>query len=304
MEPSKIAPELRKAARKATMLPLDAAWGRGLAQTLLGLVPPAKVEGVRIEVRTDTPAPLRIYRPDTRRSDAAAFWIHGGGYLIGRAVQDDRPCAETAKALGIVVVSVDYRLGAFPGPLDDCHAGWTWLQKEAAQLGVDPARVVLGGQSAGGGLAAGLAQRLTDEGRARPLAQWLFSPMLDDRTAARRELDAVAHPVWNNRLNRLGWRTYLGVEPGAAQIPAYASAARREDLAGLPPAWIGVGDVDLFCAEDRIYAERLRAAGVAVAFEEVAGAPHGFEAWAPDMPIARSYFERARAWLQGVITPT
>jgi acetyl esterase/lipase len=300
VELSKVAPELRKAASKAPTLPLDIGWVRSLVQALLGLIPPAKVDGVQLETRDKVWPPVRIFRPDQRRSDGALFWVHGGGYLIGRAVQDDRLCAETARALGIVVVSVSYRLGPkhpAPAPLEDCHAGWTWLQQAASSLGVDPARIVVGGQSAGGGLAACLAQRLHDEARAVPLGQWLFCPMLDDRTAARRELDAINHRVWNNRLNAAGWRSLLAVAPGSDVVPPYAVAARRPDLSGLPPAWIGVGDIDLFHDEDRAYAERLREAGVDVAFDVAPGAPHAFEGWARDSELAREHIRKARAWL-------
>jgi acetyl esterase/lipase len=121
--------------------------------------------------------------------------------------------------------------------------------------------------------------------------------MLDDRTAARCELDAVRHLVWNNQLNAVGWSALLGQPPGSAAVPDYAVPARRENLAGLPATWVGVGDIDLFCEEDRAYAERLRAAGVEVTFDLVAGAPHGFEAWAADTAISRDYLQRARDWL-------
>jgi acetyl esterase/lipase len=304
VELSKVAPELRQAAGKAPTLALDAGWVRGLVQALLGLMPAAKIDGVRLETHDGVWPHLRIFRPDQLRSAGALFWIHGGGYLIGRAVQDDRLCAETARALGIVVVSVSYRLGPrhpAPEPQDDCHAGWMWLQQAAASLGVDPARIVVGGQSAGGGLAACLAQRLRDEGRAVPVGQWLFCPMLDDRTAARRELDAIRHRVWNNRLNAAGWRSLLAVAPGSDVVPPYAVAARRTDLRGLPPAWIGVGDIDLFHDEDRAYAERLRQAGVDVAFDVTPGAPHAFEGWARDTALAREHVGRARAWLGKVL---
>src|SRR5215467_4366954 len=109
---------------------------------------------------------------------------------------------------------------------------------------------------------------------------------------------SLHHFLWNNRLNRFGWRSYLGVESGSDDVPAHAVPSRREDLSGLPPAWIGVGDIDLFYNEDRAYAERLRAAGVEATFEVAPGAPHGFEAWAPDMAIARDHISRAQVWLR------
>jgi acetyl esterase/lipase len=211
-------------------------------------------------------------------------------------------------------VSVEYRKAPehpFPAALDDCNAGWEWLQRNAVSLGISPARVAIGGQSAGGGLAAALVQRLHDAqstageptagepiaGGPQPIAQWLFCPMLDDRTAARLELDRVGHRVWNNRANRFGWSSYLGTTPGSPAVPPYAVPARREDLTGLPPAWIGVGDIDLFHEEDRAYAERLRAAGVEATLHVVPGAPHGFEAWAPKTNLSRAYVGSALDWL-------
>ncbi len=199
------------------------------------------------------------------------------------------------------MVSVEYRLAPehpFPAALDDCLAGWRWLQRDAPRLGVDPARIALGGESAGGGLAASLVQRLHDDGEAHPVAQWLFCPMLDDRTAAREELDRVNHFVWNNRANRFGWHSYLGVEPGAVTTSPYAVPARREVLQGLPPAWIGVGDIDLFYEEDQVYANRLRQAGVDVTLDVLPGAPHGSEAWAAGTTIVRDYVGRAQEWLR------
>ncbi|CAN0506825.1 unnamed protein product, partial [Phaeothamnion confervicola] len=175
----------------------------------------------------------------------------------------------------MTVVSVDYRLAPehpFPLPSDDCLAAWHWLQNSAASLGIDPARVAIGGASAGGGLAAGLAQRIHDTGGIQPIAQWLMAPMLDDRTAACRELDDIKHPVWTNRMNRAAWRSYLDREPGAEDLPAYAAPGRRGDLTGLPPTFIGVGDIDLFYEEGRRYADGLRQHGVAVAFETIRGA--------------------------------
>jgi acetyl esterase/lipase len=228
------------------------------------------------------------------------LWIHGGGFVIGTASQDNAFCAVTARDLGIVVVAAGYRLAPenpFPAALDDVACAWQWLQHSAEALGADPGRIAIGGQSAGGGLAACLVQRIHDAGGVQPAAQWLFCPMLDDRTAARGELDRVGHFLWNNSLNRTGWSAYLGTGPGGSAPPEYAVAARRTDLRGLPPAWIGVGDIDLFCEEDRDYARRLRDAGVECAFDLVKGAPHGFETFAPKAAVTQRYLQRGRAWL-------
>jgi acetyl esterase/lipase len=306
MEIGAVAPELRGPTRRVPRMPLGSAWGRRLTRSLMRLRPAGKLDGVQVQNVDNAEPGLRIYRPGTVRSDAALLWIHGGGMIVGAAAQDDRMCGNTARELGIVVVSVEYRLAPehpFPAALDDCHAGWSWLQDNARQLGVSQSRVVVGGESAGGGLAASLTQRIHDAGHRQPAAQWLFYPMLDDRTAARREFDSVNHRIWNNRANRVGWRAFLGVEPGAAEVPAYAAAARRQDLTGLPPAWIGVGDIDLFYTEDHEYSERLRAAGVEVTFDVTPGAPHAFLSWATETTIAREHVHRARTWLRNTLSP-
>ncbi|HEX7856557.1 MAG TPA: alpha/beta hydrolase [Sphingobium sp.] len=304
---SKVAPELRRATGRMTRIPLPfgSNWGRRTLRWLTGLVPEAKPEDVRIDTPDDTPVGLRIYDPGGRNGGGGALlWIHGGGYIIGSPKQDDPFLIATARELGLLIVSVDYRLAPehpFPAPLDDCHDAWTWMQAQALVLGIDPLRIAIGGQSAGGGLAAALVQRIYDEGGAQPAAQWLFCPMLDDRTAARTELDGIGHRLWSNRNNRSGWSCYLGQEPGAAELPPYAAPARREKMTGMATTWIGVGDIDLFHQEDRAYADRLREAGVAVEFVEVPGAPHGFEAWAPNTLITKKYLSDARGWLRAAL---
>ncbi|WP_344376122.1 alpha/beta hydrolase [Agromyces tropicus] len=289
-----------------------------MVQAALALIPaPRPAEAVRFEridfavpgtgVRVFTPAgaPVSAEAPSPEsesesRARGALLWLHGGGLVIGDAAQDDAWCARLAERLGIVVVSVEYRLAPehpFPAPLDDCVAAWQWLQDAAAARGIDPIRIAVGGQSAGGGLAAALAQRLLDDGGPQPAAQLLYCPMLDDRTAARRDLDAVRHFAWTNRDNLVGWSSYLQASPGADVVPDFAVPARRAELSGLPPAWIGVGDIDLFHDEDLAYAEALRGAGVACTVDVVPGAPHGFESIARGADVTHAFHARARAWL-------
>ncbi|WP_405725430.1 alpha/beta hydrolase [Streptomyces sp. NBC_01537] len=298
-------PELRRSVARMPRLPIRGKWGRRVVRALVrrrGLGKP--VEGVDVS-NLDEGQGIRLYTPAGGGSGAALLWVHGGGYVIGDVVQDDAFCSATAHELGIVVVSTNYRLAPehpFPAPLDDVLDAWQWLQKAAGTLGVDPERIAVGGSSAGAGLAACLAQRLHDAGGVQPVGQWLFSPMLDDRTAARRELDQLQHRVWSNTANRTGWAAYLGTEPGGPHTPDRAAAARRADLRGLPPAWISVGDIDLFADECRAYADRLRDAGVGCAFDLVPGGPHGFEVWAPETRVARALLERGRAWLGARLT--
>jgi acetyl esterase/lipase len=304
MDRERVAPELRERLRYASVGAIDKPWRRGLARAVLRLMRSSRVEGVTLERSAGSGLGARIHRPQGISVSGTVLWIHGGGLVIGRAAQNDRLCGELAREAAVAVISVEYRKAPehpFPVALEDCHAGWAWLQREAAALGLDPDRVIVAGESAGAGLAAALVQRLHDEGGPQPLGQLLFCPMLDDRTAARRELDEIDHPVWDNRLNRFGWRSYLGVEPGAETVPPHAVPARRSDLAGLPPAWIGVGELELFHDEDVAYADRLRAAGVPVELDVVPGAVHGFEVWAPDSALARAHVGRAHRWLRRLL---
>jgi len=291
-------PGLRSATERMPPLNVESSFMRTVINAGTRLTPGKKVDGVSRRVVRAGDVHVRVYTP-VEPSDAALLWIHGGGLVIGAAKMNDRLCGETAKRLGITVVSVEYRLAPthpFPAAIDDCLAAWRWLIAHAARLGIDPDRVAIGGQSAGGGLAACLVQRLHDEG-ATVAAQWLFCPMLDDRTAADRDHDATRHFVWNNEANRFGWSSYLGGAPGAERVPAYAVAARREDLTGLSPAWIYASDIELFHDEVGEYARRLEAAGVEVTLEIVHGAPHGFETWLSDSPLAQNLLGSARDWL-------
>jgi acetyl esterase/lipase len=295
-------PELRQPYQRLPAMPLGLPGVPRLTNVgMRALMRPSVAEGVRLETTRAKGVKVRVYTPAEGGTGAALLWLHGGGMIIGAAIMDDRFCSTTARDLGLTVVSVDYRVAGrrhpFPAPLDDCFTAWQWLVAEAGARRLDPERLAIGGQSAGAGLAATLAQRVHDVGGVQPAAQWLFCPMLDDRTAADRTLDARRHRGWNNVNNRVGWTTYLGAEPGTGDAPEYAVAARRADLSGLPAAWIGVGDIDLYHAEDAAYAERLRTAGVQVTLETVPGAPHGFESVAPGTAVVARYLRDARAWL-------
>jgi acetyl esterase/lipase len=284
--------ELRGAAR---WLPrgLVRGWSLGLLKHLPAL-PRRMPASTTVEVRqlAGTAATVRIVRGGaTHRPSPVVLWIHGGGYVIGSAKVDDAFCAHLAERLGAVVVSVDYRLAPehpFPAGLDDCAAAWTLIHAEAAALGIDAGRAIIAGQSAGGGLAAALVQRLVDAGAPLPRLQLLIYPMLDDRTVLRKE-DNRHHRVWDHTSNAIGWSMYLASTPGPAELPAYAAPARRENLRGLPPTWIGVGTLDLFLYENRAYARRLEEAGVPVELQIVPGAFHAFEMLVPRAAVSRAF---------------
>lgn len=301
---SDIHPDLRLACRLVPPLPLHHRFVRGIANKILALAPDTgSVSGVSITTHQIGNTRIRLYHPNTTLTGAGLLWIHGGGYILGTAAMDDKICARFAKEHRMVVVSADYRLAPrfpFPTPLDDCHTAWQWLLKNARQLAVDPHKIVISGQSAGGGLAAALVQKIHDAGGIQPLAQMLFCPMLDDRTAQRTDLDKANHKLWNNRNNRGGWQAYLGTPANETAPPSYAVPARRKNLIGLPEAWIGVGDIDLFFSETQEYVQRLQKADVACHFEVVAGGPHGFERIAPNAPVTQRYMESSARFLHRV----
>ncbi|MGB3374954.1 MAG: alpha/beta hydrolase [Microbacterium sp.] len=247
----------------------------------LGSTPDVEVSTVLVRT-TGGARPYRMYRPRSAQGPVPAFfWIHGGGLVMGTPQQDDRFLIGLASRLGIVVIAASYRLAPehpAPAALDDIHSGWHEVRARAGEFGIDHTRIALGGASAGGGLAAALTHRLHDDGAAEPVFQLLVYPMLDDRTVLRTDIDTRHVRIWPPSSNRFGWESYLGAPAGSPDVAPYSVPARREDLSGLPPAWIGVGTLDLFHGEDLAYARRLLEAGVTTEVLEVPGVFHGFDA--------------------------
>lgn len=295
-EPDALNEELIPLKSRFPGISVSRGWVRALLNIWFRLGPPPnKPEGkvAHRDVKLKN-AKMRIYQPDAgAASGVGVLWIHGGGLVLGSRVTDLAICDRYVRELGAVVCSTDYRLAPrhkYPAASDDCYEAWLWMQDNAATLGMDPNRVIVAGMSAGGGLAAHLAQVIKDRGGVQPIAQSLWCPMLDDRTAARRELDDLDFLVWSNENNRFGWSAYLGCEAGSSTVPEPAVPARRQSLGGLPPAWIGIGTADLFHQECAVYAERLREAGVPAVYHEAAGAPHGFEVFASRTQVAQAYY--------------
>lgn len=261
----------------------------------------ACAEGVTVETHSVTVKGVTtivyLYRPESvKPSSPALLYTHGGGMIIGSARNYHAFVSAYARDLGIVVVSAEYRLAPehpFPAALDDIHAAWRWLVTYAGKLGIDARRIAVAGESAGGGLTAALCLRLFDEGGQMPAFQLLSCPMLDDRTTLKSAPAGRGQIVWTEDSNRYAWSAYLGHLPVENWAHPYAAPARREDLKGLPPTWIGVGTLDLFYAEDLDYARRLRLAGTPCELEVVEGAYHGFDRRRRS-PVAAAYGQRIR----------
>ena len=279
-----------------------------LAELLAAMPQPQLPDGVTLEDRLvpgppgDPDVSVRLYRPTGAPSPAPAFyWIHGGGMVFGDVNGSDPYCAAIAAELNVLVASVEYRLAPehpFPAPLEDCYAGLAWLWNAAAELGVDRERIAIGGGSAGGGLAAGTALAARDRGLVRPCFQLLVYPMLDDRNATRSS-HAITDPrTWDREANLAGWNAYLAGNAGGEGVSPYAAPARATDLAGLPPAYVNVGDLDLFVDEDVAYARALADAGVPVELHVYPGAWHGSTSFAPHTALSQRWAADERAALR------
>lgn len=219
-----------------------------------------------------------LYRPvGTTEQRGAYLHIHGGGMVLGKPEQSDIANIELCETLGIVILSVDYRLAPknpFPAALHDCYAALAYLHENAKVLDVDTKRIAIGGESAGGGLAASLAIFARDKKQYAISHLHLIYPMLDNQTGKNGIPDNsdIGEFYWTRENNQYGWNAYLtGADPAEAYVPMATS-----DLSNLPPTWIGVGDLDLFLPENLAFAEKLKLAGVDAEIETYSGAPHAF----------------------------
>lgn len=241
-------------------------------------------------------------------SKPAVLHIHGGGYIVGAAAESKRDIQEISATHDCVVVSVDYRLApetTFPGSLEDNYAALRWLYTNAKELGVDTKRIAIKGESAGGGHAAALAIAARDRGEFPICLQVLIYPMLDDRTGSTNRVPPyVGHFIWTEQSNRFGWSSLLGVPAGSSNVPPNSVPARVDSVAGLAPAFIGVGSIDLFGHEDVEYASRLMMAGVSTELHVVPGGYHGFDIFVPAAPLSVQFTEAWNAALKRAFTNT
>lgn len=216
------------------------------------------------------------------------FHIHGGGLISSSAANSIPMISECVLATGVQVFSVDYRLAPehpYPTPLEDCWSGLRWVLSKAADFGLDTASIAVMGESAGGNLAAAVALLARDRGLSPPLAkQILIYPMLDDRNSSK-GIGPVC--IWNEVDNVTGWTAYLGHEPGRSGVPMFAAPARAENVEGLPPLYLDVGQLDLYMLEDLEYATRFVNAGIETELHVYPGLPHAFDSLAPGHPITK-----------------
>jgi triacylglycerol lipase len=249
------------------------------------LAPEQTPEVVLVPSPDGTPdIPLRIFKPRGQRATRPAiFHIHGGGYVSGSAAMMDLANAARAAEHNAVVASVDYRLAPearFPCAIEDCYTGLRWLADNAVRLGVDPDRIAIMGESAGGGLAAALALLARDRGGPKISAQFLIYPMLDHRTGGAddvRQNHTIGEFVWTRQQNQFSWSCLRGKQTIDADRIQYFSPSLAKNVAGLPRCYMAAGSVDLFLEENIEYALRLVRAGIAVEIHSYAGGVHSFD---------------------------
>ncbi|WP_199443801.1 alpha/beta hydrolase [Umezawaea beigongshangensis] len=265
-----------------------------------------QVDRREITVPAEDGAPIRLSVFSPAGTDRAAssapcvYWIHGGGMVMGdRFSQIDIPL-EWLDEFGAVVVSVEYRLAPEATGttlLDDCHQGLLWTVEHADELGIDPARIVVAGASAGGGLAAGLTLLARDLGTPAIAGQVLICPMLDHRNTSTSSRQYSGVPgVWTSEMNAFGWQAVLG-DRGDDEVPVHVSPALAEDLSGLPATYVDTGSAEVFRDEDTDYATRIWAAGGHAELHVWAGGFHGFDALYPQARISVTARRTRTDWL-------
>jgi acetyl esterase/lipase len=250
--------------------------------------------------------PLSVFSPAGERSTTApcVYWVHGGGMIMGDRFSNIDIPLEWLERFGAVVVSVDYRLAPEATGttlVEDCYQGLLWTAEHAEDLGIDPARIVVAGVSAGGGLAAGVTLMARDRGAPAIAAQVLSCPMLDHRNITVSSRQYSGDPgVWTREMNEFGWRSVLG-DLADEDVPGYVSPAVAEDLSGLPTTYVDTGTAEVFRDEDVDYATRIWGSGGQAELHVWAGGFHGFDALFPQAQVSVAARRTRSDWLARVL---
>lgn len=257
------------------------------------------VDGARIDISVFTP---ENHRPGS----AGIYWIHGGGMVTGRRYMA-ADALDVAMDTGAVVTSIEYRLAPehpAPTPREDCTVGLRWFLDNATRFGVDPERVVLGGMSAGGGLAAATALWSRDNDGPTTAGVMLFCPMLDDRMTTVSSAQFGDDLLWTRESNEFGWTSLLGGRCGSDDVSVYEAPGRAVDLVGLPPVFVDVGSADIFRDEDVAFASNVWASGGHAELHVWPGGYHGYEGFAPTAALTVAAVEARRNWFRRVTAPS
>ncbi len=230
-----------------------------------------------------------IYSPINKKNNVpGVLWMHGGGYAMGKPEMSVTTYKRLIAESSCVIVAPDYRLSVeapYPAALDDCYDTLLWLKENTKELGIRDDQIMIGGESAGGGLTAALSLYARDKKEVNIAFQMPLYPMIDDRMLNESAIDNNA-PGWNSTLNEWGWKLYLG-ELSEKDIPSYAAPSRATDYRNLPPTVTFVGDLEPFRDETIQYVENLKRAGVPVDFQLYKGCYHGFDISCPNADISK-----------------
>lgn len=249
--------------------------------------PNVRVQKITITERGRRIRALVLSPKITPTKATGVLWIHGGGYILGmKEMVHMSRAVDLVKRFGAVVVSPGYRLAPlapYPAALNDCYAALLYMKSHSEKLGIRNDQIMVGGESAGGGLCAAVCIKARDEGSVNIAFQMPLYPMLDDRFT---ESSRNNHGrVWNTRRNRFAWRCYLRGQ-NRKDISPYASPAHLENFSGLPPAYTFVGDGEPFYSETVQYIERLKACGIPACVDVYRSNMHAFDMMKPNDPLA------------------
>lgn len=281
--PSSLTADMIQPMRQGALLAEPADLTRGGAFTVTRRTAPGPDGDPDIELLIITPSGAEGTLP-------GLYHIHGGGMIIGDNTTGVELLQDWATEIPSVIVSVEYRLAPehpHPAPVEDCYAGLAWTAKNAAELGIDPSRLIVAGASAGGGLSAAVALLARDRGGPALAGQMLLCPMIDDRNDTPSAVQMAGRGVWDHTANDTGWTALLGADRGGPDVSPYAAPARATDLSGLPPAFIDVGSAETFRDEDVAYAIRIWQAGGVAELHVWPGGFHGFDLLAPQAAVSQ-----------------
>jgi len=297
MLPSTLKPEMISAMREASITPPieELLAGRDIVHEERGIPGPEGAPDLTVSI---------FRRGDHVAGGPGVYHVHGGGMIIGDRFTGIDTILEWVELMDAVAVSVEYRLAPEnpdPAPIEDCYAGLLWTAEHAEELGFDPARLIIAGGSAGGGLAAGLALMARDRRGPALAGQVLMYPMIDDRneTVSSHQIDGTG--VWDRGSNDTGWDAYLGDRRKTERVSIYAAPSRATDLSGLPPAFIDVGSSEVFRDEDVAYASAIWASGGIAELHVWPGGFHGFDLMAPQAALSVQMRETRTRWVQRLL---
>ncbi|MBN3490332.1 alpha/beta hydrolase [Acholeplasma equirhinis] len=238
---------------------------------------------------------ITVYAPIIRKPNAPVLvWFHGGGYGLGTPEMNEKLFKKLIDRTGCVIISPDYRLSVespYPAAIDDCYTTLKWVKDYGAEYMININQIMVGGESAGGGLTAAITHMARDKGEVNIAFQIPLYPMIDDRMQTESATDNLKDPIWNSKSNYEGWKLYLGDLFETEKVPVYAAAARADNFKNLPPCLTYVGSVEPFLDETRIYVEKLKAEGIPVYFNIYDGGFHAFDTLISNSSIAKEAIE-------------